>query len=460
MAEVIATITIVSSIASLIDISAKVVSRLHELSSQNSDIPESLRPLSIRLPLLIDTLKRIKTQATAGSLSNAGKDALAAVVSNITEQVSTVYDLLSRVLPLDAASRPERIVRTLKSIAKEDKVHKAWDRIDESIGVLLLYQTSKHTDTAELILAQLSELTLIAKSSTSWPVVKDERQSLARTAGHTVIEKSPSSGRQTFALLHNSNEDIITRFSHLPISLQEQFMAEQEDQLIRFVEQSEATLLGFFTVFDAQDLVAKSRACRASGTCDWILESKAFLEWFQGNCNRLWLSGIPGAGKTITYAFVLEALYGRTTNGDIIATFACDLKDLEKSSPTNVLLALAGQIAQKSPASMEKAKLFLRRHVSNGQLRPKTLDLQDLIVEMSLSTDIRRIFIVIDGLDEVDRLQSEDVKVIVDIPKCARKVKMFVTNREDDCLRKALHKYTTFGFPQPTGQNCSTDSDD
>jgi hypothetical protein len=49
MAETAAAIGLVASIASLIDLSAKVVSRLHEFTSKTSDIPESFRSLSIQL---------------------------------------------------------------------------------------------------------------------------------------------------------------------------------------------------------------------------------------------------------------------------------------------------------------------------------------------------------------------------------------------------------------------------
>ena len=62
MAEAAAIIGLISSIASLIDLSAKVVSRLHEFTSKTSDIPESFRSLSIRLPLLTATLQRFRVR--------------------------------------------------------------------------------------------------------------------------------------------------------------------------------------------------------------------------------------------------------------------------------------------------------------------------------------------------------------------------------------------------------------
>jgi hypothetical protein len=62
MAEVAAALGIVSSIASLVDLSAKIVSHLHEFSSKTSDIPEAFRSLSTQLPLLPAALQRITVQ--------------------------------------------------------------------------------------------------------------------------------------------------------------------------------------------------------------------------------------------------------------------------------------------------------------------------------------------------------------------------------------------------------------
>lgn len=68
MAKAVATIGLVSSIASLVENSAKVASWLCKFTSKTSDIRESFRSLSIRLPLMTATLQRIQIQAEAGRL--------------------------------------------------------------------------------------------------------------------------------------------------------------------------------------------------------------------------------------------------------------------------------------------------------------------------------------------------------------------------------------------------------
>ena len=257
-----------------------------------------------------------------------------------------------------------------------------------------------------------------------------------------ILEELPP---QMQSILSTSNRGLLFRFSQLPIAAQEKFIAQQEKQLSQFVEQ-EAKHLEYLTMFDTRNRLADDVRHRAEGSCDWILESQEYLEWARGNCNRLWLLGDPGTGETTVSAFITEALNDGLGDEDILAVYACSFTDPQTTSATSILYGLAAQIAQSSLASMEKCKKFLERHVSEGQLKAEVLDIQDLIVEMSLSADIQRIFIVIDGLDEVALDQSDHLMTVVDIPQYARKVKMFISSRPYLLIEKALHGYSTLSL--------------
>lgn len=160
MAEAAAIIGLVASIASLVDVSAKVISRLHEFASKSSDIPESFRSLRIRLPLLTVTLQQIQSQAEAGRLPDDVTKALKDVVNNTFEQVSTVQVCLSKVLPSDGASKLERALKALKSLAKEDKVKQALEKINENNNSLILHHTTRNVDTGDRILKELSRMSV------------------------------------------------------------------------------------------------------------------------------------------------------------------------------------------------------------------------------------------------------------------------------------------------------------
>lgn len=160
MAEAVAIIGLGASIASLVDLSAKVVSRLHDFTSKSSEVPESFRSLSTRLPLLTATLQHIQSQAEDGRLLDDMTKALKAVVDDTSKQVSDIQISLPKVLPSDGASKLIRALKALKSLAMEDKVQRALEKINRNNKILVLYQTTRHVDTGDRILEALSKLSM------------------------------------------------------------------------------------------------------------------------------------------------------------------------------------------------------------------------------------------------------------------------------------------------------------
>ena len=159
MAEAITLVGLVASIASLVDLSAKVVSRIGEYVSK-TDVPESLRSLYTKLLLLTATLERIRAQAEASSLSDEVKQALKTVIDDTCNLVSFVHLRLSSISLSDHDSKFERVFKALKSLAKEDQIRGTVAKIHENNEFLVLYQTTVHADTSTLILEKLSRLSL------------------------------------------------------------------------------------------------------------------------------------------------------------------------------------------------------------------------------------------------------------------------------------------------------------
>ncbi|KAI4193679.1 MAG: hypothetical protein LQ350_008210 [Teloschistes chrysophthalmus] len=165
MAEAAAAVGLVASIASLIDLSAKVISRIRDFTSKSSDVPETFRALSTRSPLLTATLYHIQSQAKAGHLLEDVSKALNAVVDHTSEQISTVQKSLSKILPSDGASKPERALKALKSLAKEDRIQQASEKIYRNNDALVLYQTTRHVEACDRILETLSKPSITPSAS-------------------------------------------------------------------------------------------------------------------------------------------------------------------------------------------------------------------------------------------------------------------------------------------------------
>ena len=160
MAETAAIVGLVASIASLVDLSAKVVSRLSDFTSKSSHVPESFKSLSRRLPLLTAILENIQSQAEAGRLPENVTKTLKAVVDDTVEHILTVQKYLSKVLPSDGDTKLGRAWKALKSVAKNDKLQQALEKIYKNVDILTLHQTTRHVDTGDRILEGFSKLSV------------------------------------------------------------------------------------------------------------------------------------------------------------------------------------------------------------------------------------------------------------------------------------------------------------
>ena len=155
MAEAVAIGRLIASIGTLIDLSAKVASRLQEFSVKSSDVPKSFRTLRDSLLLLPATLQNI-SKAETGRTPDDVTRRLEAVVVNTSEQISIVQKWFSEVLPTDADSRSKRTSKALKSLSKENKLQHAVEIIDRNVASLGLYQTTRNEVTISEALSKFS----------------------------------------------------------------------------------------------------------------------------------------------------------------------------------------------------------------------------------------------------------------------------------------------------------------
>ncbi|KAL9638658.1 MAG: hypothetical protein Q9164_001417 [Protoblastenia rupestris] len=107
----------------------------------------------------------VELSAKAGHVSNDVTKVLKAFVDNTSEQVSIVQICLSEILPSDDASKLERALKALKSLAKEDKVQQALEKVYKNNDLLVLHQTTQHVDTSDRILEELSKLSVTPVAS-------------------------------------------------------------------------------------------------------------------------------------------------------------------------------------------------------------------------------------------------------------------------------------------------------
>jgi len=170
---------------------------------------------------------------------------------------------------------------------------------------------------------------------------------------------------------------------------------------------------------------------RVEGTGQWLLESDQFKSWLAADqSSTLWCSGIPGAGKTVLAAIVIDHLQRVvvTSEGDDVGIAFAYLSHQERiqQTPSNIMGSLLKQLVQDRPALCDLLKpLFQKRGGRNT-----ILTLKDVSVALEhVIARHRKVFIVIDALDECPKHNGFRDVLLSELGSLSRHVNLLVTSR-------------------------------
>ena len=87
---------------------------------------------------------------------------------------------------------------------------------------------------------------------------------------------------------------------------------------------------------------------RQEGTGQWLLESAEFQNWLGAGRKTLFCPGMPGAGKTILTAVVIDELTARFANDPNIgiAYIYCNFRRQDEQKAVRLLASVLKQLAQ------------------------------------------------------------------------------------------------------------------
>jgi NACHT domain len=143
------------------------------------------------------------------------------------------------------------------------------------------------------------------------------------------------------------------------------------------------------------------------GACtgEWFIESKEFLQWHESKQSSLWLTGIPGAGKTILCSTVIDFLQRTRKVNDAVFFFYFDFSDDQKQMVEALLRSLlrqACEVMDTIPADV--MDLF---ESSQGHSRQISLDRKTLVGLLKIVfKSLESVTIVLDALDESSEVTS------------------------------------------------------
>ncbi|ORY10382.1 hypothetical protein BCR34DRAFT_566803 [Clohesyomyces aquaticus] len=169
-------------------------------------------------------------------------------------------------------------------------------------------------------------------------------------------------------------------------------------------------------------------SARQEGTAEWIFQTDIYRNWEEKSIrtdnnllmgNFLWVQGIPGVGKSVLSASVIQSLRGDVelfTSSHPLVTFFIfeyNARDGRPAPRHHAYRAIMAQLLERLRDNDDVLELFSfamtrRRH---GQTTATTSELVDLI--RMLASRIDRWYIVIDGVDECE--EADDL--ILDLGK-------------------------------------------
>ncbi len=174
------------------------------------------------------------------------------------------------------------------------------------------------------------------------------------------------------------------------------------------------------------------------GTNDWFMESEEFKCWLESPSSSLWVSGLPGAGKTIMFANTVGYLRKYRLDWHL-SYFYIDFRRNEAQEVVNIMGSLVAQICSQSnlfPDELEQA--YDQSTSSPGQrLRPTLSLLSSVLMTVTVIHDV---VLLVDALDECERPQDASAFLITLQHSC-RNVRVLVTSRAHPEVQEGLQLY-------------------
>ncbi|KAJ7869388.1 hypothetical protein B0H13DRAFT_2253758 [Mycena leptocephala] len=155
---------------------------------------------------------------------------------------------------------------------------------------------------------------------------------------------------------------------------------------------------------------------RQPGTGGWLLQDALFKKWKSGSTETVWCRGMPGAGKTVLCAIVVDYLRRNLDSENIrIAVVYLNHKETEAQSPSNVLAAIWRQLILEQPLSPT--------------------------VEQLCAKHPARVFIVVDALDEYPEEQRDTL--LQHLSALGPRVSLMVTSRPHINIKHTISNFET-----------------
>jgi len=181
---------------------------------------------------------------------------------------------------------------------------------------------------------------------------------------------------------------------------------------------------------------------RHEATGSWFLSGQHMARWMSQPNSKLWVYGIPGAGKTVLASAVIDQALSISNADHAVAYFYCDYKDQETHEANTILRSVAAQLARQDERSLSKAKTFVQMHSDHGDTQYFSCedeDLSSLIIDMA--HDFEHVMILVDGLDECGDHIEDVVHFLANFSHDAPQIKTMCFSRDIPEIRERMQDF-------------------
>ncbi|KAJ6157411.1 hypothetical protein N7470_005003 [Penicillium chermesinum] len=189
-------------------------------------------------------------------------------------------------------------------------------------------------------------------------------------------------------------------------------------------------LLASLSVLDHLTPLKQARRKRQSGTAEWLFETKTFDRWVSDDgFSALWCSGKIGSGKTILAASVVDWILTEIHDSKALVSFLFvrfdDYMSLETES---ILKSILFQVLDKAGFPDEVAVLLAD---AQHKLSSTPKDLINMLGLAYTTLELKRIYIVIDGIDECPKQERDSLlSALASLRLFELNIRVFISGRE------------------------------
>ncbi|TFK26020.1 ankyrin [Coprinopsis marcescibilis] len=215
----------------------------------------------------------------------------------------------------------------------------------------------------------------------------------------------------------------IYTMSHLPVHPMEMLKPHDVDKL-----------KGWLSIINQRAIQKDNHNKKTPGTVEWILVDSKLTTWLAADEGILWGTGMPGAGKTVLAASVVDHLLKMQQEDPSICVAVAYCRYTDPWTAEEIVGSLIRQQVESHPHAIIPIvkPIYDRLHVHD--VRPSQEDLMTILRSISSLKVFRRTFYTIDGLDEASSdLQVEILDSLASLP-----VHFLITSRRLDILKQLV----------------------